>query len=357
MSKDLQQQPQSEEVDLGQLFKLIGNAFSNLFAFIGGFFKNIFLGFVWFIFFVKKHFIKLIAAGVIGVILGFVQEKTSEPIFKSYITIKQNYSTGEGLYNSISYYNDLILNEDYNAIERILLIDSIQAISILNFEIESVLSENERIQGYDKYIKTLDSVVASTVSYEAFTKNDRDYKHPIQQISVKSKTRNNFETVFDNIIKNIESNKHFIREQFKDLKELKARERGLKEALAKSDSLQVTYKKVLENVLKENSKSEIGITFEGSNQIDKTKELELYKSDLELRRELVDIAREIDDKDQLVEVISSKQDSGVIDKGYNVFGLHLGVKMFFGMLFSIVVFIILLGLKALKALERFKSDI
>ena len=356
MSKDLQQQPQSEEVDLGQLFKLIGNAFSNLFAFIGGFFKNIFLGFVWFIFFVKKHFIKLIAAGVIGVILGFVQEKTSEPIFKSYITIKQNYNVGEGLYNSIDYYNDLLGNQDYEALEGALNIDSISSASILDFEIKSVLSENEKLKEYDTYIKTLDSTVAATVNYELFIQNDKDYKHAIQQISVKSKSRNNFETVFDNIIKNIQSNKYFIRERFKDLKELKAREQNLKEALAKSDSLQVTYKKVLENVLKENSKSEIGITFEGSNQIDKTKELELYKSDLELRRELVGIAREIDDKEEIVEVISSKQDSGVIDKGYNIFGVNLGVKLFYGMLFSFVVFIILLGVKALKSLEKHGTD-
>lgn len=357
MSKESPQPQPSEEVDLGQLFKLIGNAFSNLFAFIGGFFKNIFLGFVWLIFFVKKHFIKLIAAGVIGIIFGFFQEKTSEPTFKSYITIKQNYNVGEGLYNSISYYNDLLGNQDYEALESALNIDSISSKSILGFEIKSVLSENEKLKVYDTYIKTLDSTVAATVDYELFIENDKDYKHTLQQISVKSISRNNFETVFDNIIKNIESNEHFVSEQFKDLKELKAREQGLKEALAKSDSLQVTYKKVLENVLKENSKSEIGITFEGSNQIDKTKELELYKSDLILRRELVDIAREIDDKEYLVEVISSKQDSGVVEKGHKVFGFTLGGTLFYGILLSVVVFIILLGLKGLKALERFKSDI
>jgi hypothetical protein len=357
MSKKSQEPQQSEEVDLGQLFKLIGNAFSNLFAFIGGLFYKIFLGFVWLIFFIKKHFIKLAAAGIIGVILGFTQEKTSQPTFKSYITIKQNYNIGESLYNSISYYNDLIENKDYDAIERTLDIDSVESASILGFEVESVLSENERIKEYDVYIKTLDSTVAATVNYELFLKNDKDYKHPIQQISIKSKNRNNFQLVFDNIIKNIKSNEHFVREQFKDLKELTARKQSIEEALVKSDSLQVTYKKVLENILKENSKSEIEITFEGSNQIDKTKEFELYKSDLELRSELVDISREIDDKEHLLEIISSKQDSGVVDNGFNILGLKLGLKLFYGIFFTFVVFIILLCLKAIKALERYKSEI
>lgn len=43
--------PPSEEVDLGQLFKMIGNAFSRLFNFVGSIFKQLFLAFVWVVFF------------------------------------------------------------------------------------------------------------------------------------------------------------------------------------------------------------------------------------------------------------------------------------------------------------------
>ena len=42
MSKDLQQEPQSEEVDLGQLFKIIGNAFQRFFDFIASIFKGVY---------------------------------------------------------------------------------------------------------------------------------------------------------------------------------------------------------------------------------------------------------------------------------------------------------------------------
>jgi hypothetical protein len=45
----------SEEVDLGQLFKMIGNAFQRLFQFIGSIFNKLFLAFVWLVFFIKKH--------------------------------------------------------------------------------------------------------------------------------------------------------------------------------------------------------------------------------------------------------------------------------------------------------------
>ena len=60
MSNDLPKPQQSEEVDLGQLFKLIGNAFDRFFRFIGNIFKTLFLAFVWFVFFIKKHIIKFL---------------------------------------------------------------------------------------------------------------------------------------------------------------------------------------------------------------------------------------------------------------------------------------------------------
>ena len=40
----------SEEVDLGQLFKLIGNVFDRFFNFILRIFKSLFLAFIWVIF-------------------------------------------------------------------------------------------------------------------------------------------------------------------------------------------------------------------------------------------------------------------------------------------------------------------
>lgn len=357
MSKELPQQQPSEEVDIGQLFKLIGNAFNRLFSFIGSIFNKLFLTFIWLVFFVKKHFVKLVAAGVIGIILGLVKGNVQENVYKSHITIKQNYNTGENLYNTISYYNDLVKNKDYAVLEEVLGLEPEVALSVSGFEIESILSENERIKEYDAYIKKLDSVVASTVTYDVFLRNDKDYNHKIQEITIKSKTRKSFKIVFDNIVENIKSNPYFKREQEKDLNELSNRENSIKEALTRSDSLQNTYKRVLENNLSTKEKAEIGITFEGNRDGDKTKEFDLYKNDLELREELVLISREKADKQHIIEVLSSKQDSGSIDNKIEVFGLRVGQKLFFGLLFSLGTFIVLLSLKGLKYLENFKDKV
>ena len=356
MSKDLPQPQQSEEVDLGQLFKLIGNAFERLFKFIGSIFNKLFLAFVWLVFFVKKHFVKLVIAGVIGIIYGFISQKTSEPVFKSYITVKQNYDTGENLYNSVYYYNDLVAQEDFGTLASVLGITEVKAKSILEFNIESVITENEKIQNYDNYIKTLDSVVASTINYEQYLKNSKDFTHKYQQVSVKAKERTNFGAVFSRLINGISTNEYFKREQEKDLKELLNREIALQKALNESDSLKSTYKKVLVNDLREDKKgSEIGITFEGTNEKDKTKEYDLYLNDIELRNELVQIERLKEDKEYIIEVISSKQDSGSIDNKKQIFGVKIGPKLFYGISLAFLTFIVLLGYTFFTFLEKFRE--
>lgn len=356
MSKESPQPQPSEEVDLGQLFKLIGNAFERFFKFIGNIFYKLFLAFVWFVFFIKKHILKLVIAGIIGIGLGFMLQKVSDPVYKSYVTIKQNYNTGENLYNSISYYNDLVKQKDYGTLENVLGIDANQAQSISEFDIKSVVNENDKLKEYDAYLKTLDTAVAKTITYEMFLKNDVEYVHKYQQITIKAKKRDNFKTMFDNIIKNVESNDYFKREKKKQIDQLKNESEALKEALVRSDSLQSTYKKVLEKNLESNG-SEIGITFEGSSENEKTKEYDLFLNDLQISRELVKIERQIADKDQVIEIMSSKQESGSIDNRMNFFGVMVGVKLFYGLLLTSITFLILLALDFIKFLEKYKDNI
>ncbi|WP_445730709.1 hypothetical protein [Mariniflexile sp.] len=355
MNNELPKPQQSEEVDLGQLFRLIGNAFDRFFRFIGSIFKGIFLAFVWLVFFIKKHILKLVIAGVVGIALGILLDKTSEPVYKSYATIKQNYPTGENLYSSISYYKDLVKQKDVNTLQKTLNIQKSEAETILDFEVAPVISENEKLQKFDEYIKTLDSAVASKVEYETYIKNVENYTYEYQQIAIKAKARNSFKKVFDNIIENIDKNEFFEREQEKDLTELKNEETALMQALNQSDSLQSTYKRVLEKVLEKDKGAQTSITIEGSTQIDKTKEFDLYKSDLELRQKLVDNRRKQADKQFVVEVVSSKQESGIADKSKMVFGKSISIKKYYAIGLVLLTFIILLALESIKYLEKYNK--
>lgn len=357
MSKDTSQPQQSDEIDLGQLSKLIGSAFDRLFKFIGRVFSKLFLTFVWFVFFIKKHFIKFVIAGVVGLGLGILFEKTSEPVYKSYITVKQNYDTGENLYNSIGYYNDLIMQEDVNTLEKVLDMQPDEAASILDFEIKSVITENQKIKEFDAYLKTLDTTIAKTVEYKTYLENSEDYNHEYQQITIKSKERHNFKSIFEKVVNNANASVYFLSEQKKDLNELNNRELALKEALAKSDSLQSTYKRVLEKGFDGKSPTATSITIEGTDEKNKTKEYDLYLNDIELRSELVEIQREKEEKNKIVEIVSSTQDSGTVDDKKEIFGFAVSSKIFYAIILMFLTFIVLLGLNFVKFLERYKSKI
>ena len=357
MSNNLPESQPSEEVDLGQLFKLIGNGFRNFFNFIGSILNRLFLAFVWMVFFVKKHFLKIALAGIIGFAYGFIKQKTGDPVYKSEIVIKQNYSTGENLYNTLIYYNELIKNGDSIALSENLKIQPSEANMIVGLELESVLNENNKLKLFDNYSKELDSTLASTFMFETFVENSNEYDYQIQKITLKSLSKKTYTNVFTQIIENIESTEFIRNEQKKDLTELGNRENIIKQSLQASDSLQKVYKNVLEKSVEKVAGGETSITFEGSDDNNITKEYELYNSDLVLRRELVNIQREKEDIENIIEIVSSGQNEGTLDNSQDVFGLNLNKNLFYGLLLALLVFGILLTLEFLKFLEKYKNKI
>ena len=348
----------SEEVDLGQLFKLIGTIFDRFFNFILRIFKNLFLAFVWVILLVKKRIIILTLATISGLIIGALSKKTVAAKYESSVTVVQNYPTGENLYNSVGYYNDLLKQKDFETLGIVLNLDFERTKSILTFDVEPVVSDNEKLLAFNEYVKQLDSLAATKIEYEDFLDNNEDHTHKYQQIRIESSERNSFKSVFENIVKSINLNPFFLNEQRKDIVELNNTKEALKLALDKSASLQETYKRVLEQGIDadETSKtSEIGITFEGSSETDKTKEYDLYQSDLELRSQLVQIERELLDKQYIVEMISNKQDSGSASTTKSFFGIELNSTLFLGVLAFLVAMAVLFGIEFLKFIEKFNK--
>ena len=350
----------SEEVDLGQLFKHIGNVFDRFFKFIASIFKNIFLAFVWFIFLVKKRIIILALATISGLIIGVLSKKTAIPKYESSVTVVQNYQTGENLYNSVGYYNDLLRQQDYKTLGNVLNLDTDRTKSILAFDVKPVVSENNKLIAFNKYIKQLDSLAATKIEYEDFLKNNEDYTHKYQQIRIESSERNSFKSVFENIVESINLNPFFLNEQRKDLVELNQTKAALMLALEKSEALQETYKRVLEQGIdadKNSKPSEIGITFEGSSEVEKTKEYDLYQSDLELRSKLVEVERELLDKQYIIEMISNKQDSGFASTTKSFFGIELNSTLFLGILAFLIALGVLFAIEFLKFIEKFKMSV
>ena len=357
MSKDLPQQPQSEEVDLGQLFKLIGNMFDRLFQFMTIIFKKLFLSFVWLVFFIKSHIIKIVIAGVIGFGYGFFKQNKGEPIYKSTTVIKQNYDTGENLYRAIDYYNELIAEKDSTTLGSVLSIDKTKAGSIISLEVESVITENDKLQNYDKYTKGLDSIVASTVTFENYVYNSKEFHYPVQRIIIKAKEKDIFGTVVSNIVDKIASTKYFIVEQKKDLAELMNLEKSIFMSLEASNELQKVYKKVLETPIDKASGSQTSISIDNTQDKSITKEFELYNNDVNLRREIVEIQRKKEDKQFIVEVVSSQENQGTIDNTKEFLGTPLDFKVYYAIILMVLASVILLSLHFIKFLEKYKNEI
>ncbi|WP_298340728.1 hypothetical protein [uncultured Algibacter sp.] len=357
MSKDLQKPQQSEELDLGHIFKVIGNTFEKLFQFISNILKKLFLSFVWLIFFIKKHIIKIIIAGIIGFAYGYYRQSKGEPIYKSTTVIKQNYDTGENLYRAIDYYNELIAERDSVTLGSVLDINSIKAGSILELEVESVITENDKLENFDEYTKGLDSIIASSVTFENYVKNSKEFHYPVQRIIIKAKEKAVFGTVISKIVDKIASTEFFQIEQKKDLTELMNLEKTILESLEASKDLQSVYKKVLEKPLEKPVGSQTSITIDNNEDKNVTKEFELYNNDVELRRELVQIQREKEDKKFIVEVVSSQENQGTIDNTKEFLGTPLDFKIYYALVLMILASMILLTLHFIKFLEKYKNEI
>lgn len=356
MSENLQPQS-SDEVDLGQLFKLIGNAFNRLFKLIGNVFNSLFLAFVWLVFFVKKHFIKLIIAAIIGVVYGFIKEKLSDPIYSASIVIKQNYNTGENLNSIKNRYNNLIIAQDSMILAKDLKISPEEASQLSGFYLEPVLSENEKLKSYDIYKKDIDSVIASKIDFKTFLENGNEYDFKILRITVNSKSRIDFNNILNQLVKNTESTGFFVNEQKKDLNQLSRRENAIRESLKESDSLQKVYQLVLERSVENVPGSQTSVTIDNTEDKSVTKEFELFNQDVELRRELVEIARQKENLEHIIEVMTNDQAEGTLLKGKDVFGKKIGIMTFYGVILLTLLFMLLLGLEFLKFLERYKGKV
>jgi hypothetical protein len=231
--------------------------------------------------------------------------------------------------------------------------------SIIRFNIEAIVSDNDKLIQFSRYTKKIDTSLVSILDYEDYLKNIKEQVYTNQQIIISSRTNSNFDKVFDAIVLSINSNTYFKREQDKDLRQLQNRELAIKDALIASDSLQKTYKKILENINELDGKqgSQTSITIEGSEDKSKTKEFDLYKSDIELRNELVTIEREKEDKQFIVELLSNTPSKGFIDTSIEILNKSFSLKIFFACLFSLVMFYILLLLSFIEFLEKYQNKV
>jgi len=323
-------QNQEEEVDLGNLFKVIGKGIKNFFYLIGGFLQSLFHYFILLLLFLKKHALKLGLALLVGFIIGFVFHKLEPKSYVSIMIIETNYGSGMQLYKQIDYLNDLVKKKDSTSLSKVLNIDIKEVATISDIKVSAYQPQRNLYKAYDEYLQKTDTIYTRGFEFEDFKKRMIEYDLRYHKIGVNSKSKMVFGKLTPSII-NLVENDYYKQSKEIKLNELQQKFSILNKNLEQIDTLRNTYKEVS---LKEaeNPSSSSTIKIAKSENEKGENDIELFQISYEL---LNSISRTNDDlirKNNIINIISDFDKIGVPDKNITHKKYFQFAILFFGLM-------------------------
>ena len=306
-------QNNSDEIDLGQLFQMIGRAFQRFFEFIGSIFKGIFHIIILFLLFIQKHFILLAATVLVGGIGGYILDKVLPPKYVSKMVVEPNFNSVQQLYNNIEFYNDLAEAQASVALATALNITEGEAATIKEIFVESYSDENQKIKLFDEFVRSLDTTTRKAIDFENYLKNFNAMDARFHQISLISSDSRVAKKAQTSIITSISVNNYFKLQKRISDENLALQDTIYKNQLIEIDSLQSLYRTVL---VKEADRpmqgTNINLAEGGDNR---NRELALIREKDILKDNLVELNMERANKATIINVISDFPSMGVEEKG------------------------------------------
>jgi hypothetical protein len=311
MSKE-QENNQSEEVDLGQLFKVIGNGFRSFFNGIASIFKGIFEGII----FVLAHFYKrwywYTGVIIVGFIIGFVLNSTSEKSYGANMYIKTNFNSGRQVYENMKQLHQLA-NVDQDTIElgRLLDISPSEASKIKGFYIMSNTDRNTVSEMYSEYRQNLDSVSQSELTFEIYKESLADYELPVHQIGVAATDKFIYRKIEDGFKDALVDNNYLKELSEVNSENLKREKEALENQVDKTDFLidEFLKIKIAQSQKPESSGTSIymGDTESGETGVN---EAELLKEKLKLEEQKRETLQKMVEEKDIISVVSGFPSSG-----------------------------------------------
>ncbi|WP_421802111.1 hypothetical protein [Flagellimonas sp.] len=335
-------QNNSDEIDLGQLFQMIGRGFQKFFNFIGSIFKGAFHLIMLFLLFVQRNIIIIAAAIIIGGVGGFVLDKVLPENYISRMVVEPNFNSVQQLYNNIAFYNDLAKAQDSVALATALNITEHEAATIKEIFTDSYSDENQKIQLFDKFISGLDTTTVKAIDFENYLKNFNSLDARFHQISVISTDNRVAKKAQPAIINSISVNEYFKLQKKINDENLDLQEDIYKKQLIELDSLQSLYRTVM---VKEADKPMQGTSINMAETGEsRSRELALVQEKDVLKEKLVELNEERANKSTIVNVISDFPTRGVEQKGiWNSYKFKL----------PIILLILVFGVLALLELNSY----
>jgi hypothetical protein len=306
-------QNSSDEIDLGQLFQMIGRGFQKFFNFIGNIFKGIFHILMLFLLFVQKNFIILVTAIVLGGVGGYILDNILPEKYVSKMVVEPNFNSVQQLYNNISFYNDLAKAKDSIALATALNITEHEAATVKEIFADSYSDENQKIKLFDEFIRELDTTTVRTIDFANYLENFNSLDARFHQISVISTDNRVAKKMQPAIISSISVNDYFKLQKRINDENLSLQEEIYKQQLVEIDSLQSLYRTVL---VKEADKPMQGTSInmaEGGDS--QNRELALVQEKDVLKEKLVALNKERANKSTIINIISDFPTRGVEQKG------------------------------------------
>lgn len=341
-------QNSSDEIDLGQLFQMIGRGFQKFFNFIGSIFKGIFHLIILFLLFVQKNIIVIAAAVIIGGVGGFILDRATPEKYISRMVVEPNFNSVQQLYNNIDFYNDLAKAEDSVALATALNITEHEASTIKEIFTDSYSDENQKIKLFDQFIKELDTTTIKAIDYENYLENFNSLDARFHQISVISTDNKVAKKAQPAIINSISVNEYFKLQKKINDENLDLQEEIYQKQLIELDSLQSLYRTVL---VKEADKPMQGTSINMAQTGEsRSRELALIQEKDILKEKLVELNEERANKSTIINVISDFPTRGVELRGiWNSYKFKLPIALL------ILVFGILALLEINKYLKSYSK--
>ena len=321
----------NDEIDLGQIFQMIGRGFRNLFDFIGNIFKGLFHILILFLLFIKRHLIKFVIAGILGIALGYYLDSSKVPVFTSSMVVEPNFNSAQQLYNNIGFYNELAESKDSIALAEALDISMSEAATIKKLSVESYADENQKVKLFDSFVRSLDTTTRKAIDIENYLKNFNSIDARFHTITLLATNNTIAKKVQPTIINSISRNVYFQLQQKINDTNLNLQDSIYKKQLVEIDSLQSLYKRVMEKQA-ENPLQGTNINL-GDNSTDDNKELALINQVDKFKESLVQLNQERANKSSILNVISAFPRQGVEVTGFWNRYIFLIPTVFIGLVF------------------------
>ena len=246
MSKSkLPEQTNSEEVDLGQLFNLIGNAFNRLFNFIGSIFIGGYKVILLLLIHVHKRIYWYGGAVILGLIIGFLVDMNSEKEYGANMFIQTNFNSSRQVYENMRQFHQLAnIDKDTLELAKRLNISPRDASNLKGFYIQPDLDENVMAEMYSNFFTQLDSVSRVETSYKNYKESLTSSNFSIHMIGVASTDKLIYKKIEKAFIEQISGNDYLNELVEVNKFNLDKKDEILSKEIQKTDSLLNEYLKI-----------------------------------------------------------------------------------------------------------------